>query len=169
MSWTILTTTLVNWVTKDLSNILNFLCLNFFCLKCIFITTGYSPFLRPVRVGLRLRGGHRRGRGPVAACSRQCGSAWRSCDGAGPLPRAGAQLPVDCVLLLGGWLVLLRVACHVVGGGLQSGAALIYVRLDVGPLPPRSSSPTLAGCRLGGFPVGSVGWRARCGRGVTPH
>ena len=27
-------------------------------------------------------------------------------------------------------------------------------QLDVGPLPPRSSSPTVAGCRLGGFPVG---------------
>ena len=159
MSWTILTTTLVNWVTKDLSNILNFLCLNFFCLKCIFITTGYSPFLRPVRVGLRLRGGHRRGRGPVAACSRQCGSAWRSCDGAGPLPRAGAQLPVDCVLLLGGWLVLMRGydACRAVGGGLQSEAALIDVRLAVGSLPPRSSSPTVAGCRLGGFLLDVIG------------
>jgi hypothetical protein len=34
---------------------------------------------------------------------------------------------------------------------LQSGAALISVRLDVGSLPPRSSSPTVTGCRLGGF------------------
>ncbi len=49
-------------------------------------------------------------------------------------------------------------ACRAVGGGLQSGAALIGVRLDVGPLPPRSSSPTVAGCRLGGFPVGRDRW-----------
>ena len=49
-------------------------------------------------------------------------------------------------------------ACRAVGGGLQSGAAFIDVRLDVGPLPPRSSSPTVAGCRLGGFPVGRDRW-----------
>jgi hypothetical protein len=36
-------------------------------------------------------------------------------------------------------------ACRAVGGGLQSGAALIGVRLDVGSLPPRSSSPTVTG------------------------
>jgi hypothetical protein len=52
------------------------------------------------RVGLRRRGGRRRGRGPVGARSRSCGAAQRSCAGSGPLPRAGAQLPVDCVLLL---------------------------------------------------------------------
>jgi len=58
-------------------------------------------------------------------------------------------------LLLGGWLVLVRGGgeCRAAGGGLQSGA-LIDVRLDVGPLPPRSSSPTVAGCRSGGFPAG---------------
>jgi hypothetical protein len=48
------------------------------------------------RVGLR-----RRGRGPGGARSRPCGAAQRSCAGSGPLPSAGAQLPVDCVLLLG--------------------------------------------------------------------
>ena len=32
-----------------------------------------------------------------------------------------------------------------------SEAALIDVRLDVGSLPPRSSSLTVTGCRLGGF------------------
>ena len=43
------------------------------------------------------------------------------------------------------WLVLVRVvdACRAVGGGLQSGATLIDVCLDVGP--------------------------PCCGRGVTPH
>jgi len=60
----------------------------------------------------------------------------------------------------GGWLVLLRGcdACRAVGGGLQSEAALIDVLLDVGSLPPRSSSPTVAGCRLGGFSVGRDWW-----------
>ena len=78
-----------------------------------------------------------------------CVAAQRSCAGAGPLLRAGAQLPVDCISLLGGgWLVLLRGcdACLAVCGGLQSEAALIDVRLDVGSLAPRSSSPTVAGC-----------------------
>jgi hypothetical protein len=41
-------------------------------------------------------------RGPGGARSRPCGAAQRSCAGSGPLPRAGSQLPVDCVLLLGG-------------------------------------------------------------------
>ena len=47
------------------------------------------------RVGLLSRGGRRRGRGPGEACSRQCVAVRRSCAGDGPLPRAGAQLPVD--------------------------------------------------------------------------
>ena len=38
---------------------------------------------------------------------------------------------------------------HADFGGLSSGAALVVVRLDVVPLPPRSSVPTVAGCRLG--------------------
>jgi hypothetical protein len=46
-------------------------------------------------VGLLRRGGAREARRP-------CGAAQRSCAGAGPLPLAGAQLPVDCVLLLWG-------------------------------------------------------------------
>ncbi len=60
----------------------------------------------------------------------------------------------------GGWLVLVRVwdACHAVCGGLQLGAAFVDVRLDVGPLPPRSSSQTVAGCLLGGFPVRRDQW-----------
>ena len=39
-------------------------------------------------------------------------------------------------------------------GGLQSGATLINVCLDVGPLPPRSSSLTVTGCQLGEYPAG---------------
>ncbi len=54
------------------------------------------------RVGLQLRGGLLRGLGPGGAHSRPCVAAHRSCAGSGPLPRAGAQLPVVCVLLLGG-------------------------------------------------------------------
>jgi hypothetical protein len=49
-------------------------------------------------------------------------------------------------------------ACRVVGGGLRSGAALVDVRLDVVPLQPSSSSPTLAGCQLGGYPAGRDLW-----------
>ena len=77
------------------------------------LTTGCPHFLRPCccwrgtcRVGLRWRGGGRRGRSTVVARSRPCGAAQRSCAGAGPLLRAGAQLPVDCISVLGGgWLV----------------------------------------------------------------
>jgi hypothetical protein len=92
------------------------------------------------------------------SCSRPCGVAQRSCAGAGPIPRAGTQLPVDCVLLLGGgvWCCY-GSATHTshlpVGGGLKSAADLIDVRLEVGSLPPRSSSPTVTGCWLGGFSV----------------
>jgi hypothetical protein len=53
-------------------------------------------------VGLHQRGGRRRGLVPGAVRSRPCGAAQRSCAGAGPLPRDGAQLPMDCILLLGG-------------------------------------------------------------------
>ena len=51
----------------------------------------------------------------------------------------------------GGWCGAGLDACQTVGGGLQSEASLIDVRFDVGSLPTRSSSPTVAGCRLGGF------------------
>ena len=48
---------------------------------------------------------------------------------------------VDCLLSIGGWVVLVRggCACRVVGVGLRSGAVLVYVCLDVVPLLPRSS------------------------------
>ena len=103
------------------------------------------------REGLRRRGGRRRagpGRGPQPA-------VWR---GAAVLRRLW---PPSLSCCWGGWLVLLLRVCNVcraVGGGLQSGATLICVRLDIGSLPPRSSSPTVTGCRLGGFPVGRDLW-----------
>jgi hypothetical protein len=72
------------------------------------LTTGYPPFSVLLLLagdvlfwgcGGGAGGG---GGGPGAARNRPCGAARRSCAGAGPLPRAGAQLPVHCVLLLGG-------------------------------------------------------------------
>ena len=57
----------------------------------------------------------RRGRGPGGACSRPCGAAQRSCAGSGPLPRAGTQLPVDCVLFVAGggvWCFCCGAATH---------------------------------------------------------
>ena len=62
------------------------------------LTRGHLTSRHPVvvRGGLVLGrvGGRRRGRLPVAARHRQHGVAQRSCTGAGPLPRAGAQLDV---------------------------------------------------------------------------
>ena len=40
-----------------------------------------------------------------------------------------------------------------VGGGLQPGAALVVICLAVVTLPPRSTAPAVAGCRLVGFSV----------------
>ena len=57
-----------------------------------------------------------------------------------------------------------------VSGGLRLGFALVDVRLDVVPLQPRSSSPTVAGCQLGGFPVGHDLWGGeRVVGGVLPR
>ena len=102
-----------------------------------------------------------------------CGTAQRSWAGSGPLPRAWTQLPVDCVLLLGG------VAGAAAAGlrrmqrrqwGLQSGASLIGFRVDVRSLQPSSSSLTVTGCRLGGFPVRRDQWGGeRVVGGVLPH
>jgi hypothetical protein len=141
------------------------------------LTTGCPHFLRPCcclrgtcRVGLRWRGGGRRGRSTGVARSRPCGAAQQSCAGAGPLPRAGAQL-WTASFCWGGWLVLLWGcdACRAVCGGLQSEAALIDVRLDVGSLPPRSSSPTVAGGKLGGFSFGRDWWGGECIVGGVPR
>ena len=58
------------------------------------------------------------------------------------------------------WLVLVRGGCafRAVGGGLCLGVALDDVRLHVVPVPPCSSSPTVAGCRLGGILLDAIGW-----------
>ncbi len=93
------------------------------------------------------------GRGPQPA-------VWR---GAAVLRRLWPPSPcrgaAPCGLCLvaggGGWCCCCGAA---VSGVLQSGAALIGVRLDVWSLPPRSSSQTVTGCRLGGFPVGRDRW-----------
>ena len=67
-------------------------------------------------------------------------------------------------------LVLGFNTCCAVGGGLQSGATLIDICLDVGPPPPCSSSPTVTGCQLGGFPVGCDLWGGECDVvGVLPR
>jgi hypothetical protein len=42
--------------------------------------------------------------------------------------------------------------------GLSSGAAPVVFRLYVVPFPSCSSSPTVAGCQLGGYPVGRDWW-----------
>jgi hypothetical protein len=49
-----------------------------------------------------------------------------------------------------------------VSDGLHLGVTLVDVSLDVVPLPPRSSSLTVSGCLLGGFPVGHDWWGGDC-------
>ena len=125
------------------------------------------------RVGMRRRGGRRRGLGQARPAA--CRVAWRigPASALAPFPVQGGSSLLTGSCCWGGWLVLLLRgcdACQVVGGGLQSGASLIGVRLDVGSLPPRSSSPTVTGCRLGGLPVGRD-WRGgeRVVGGVLPR
>jgi hypothetical protein len=43
-------------------------------------------------------------------------------------------------------------------GGLNSGTTPVVVQLDVVSFPPYSSASTVAGCRLGGYPVGRDLW-----------
>ena len=67
--------------------------------------------------------------------------------------RGGLCVVAGCLVLVrGGW------AFRAVGEGLRLGVALVDVRLDVVPLPPRSSSPNAAGCRLGGILLDPIGW-----------
>jgi hypothetical protein len=69
--------------------------------------------------------------------------------------RGGLRL-VAGGLVAGGWLVLVRGGCafRAVGGGLRLGFALV---LNVVHLLPRSSSQTVAGCRLGGILLDAIG------------
>ena len=113
---------------------------------------------------------HTAGAGPAAGrVARRSGPA----PALAPFPVQGrsSRWPASCCG--GGCLVLLLRgcdACREVGGGVQSGAALIGVRLDVGSLPPRSSSLTVTGCRLGGFPVRRDWWGGeRVVGGVLPR
>ena len=107
------------------------------------LTTGYPPFLRPVVVGggrvvWGCGGGAGGGGGGArpAACrvARRGGPALALA----PFPVPGRSSLCTASCCWGGWLVLVwgGDACRAIGGGLQSGAALIDVRLDVGPLPP---------------------------------
>ena len=144
----------------------------------------------------QLRETTRRRRQPSrpACAGRSCNllplnTSARSCNVLLPLNFVSARIkaiiirivPVPpCDSAIGGWNGPSRV--KVVKKSSQScWAALVDVRLDVVPLLPRSFSQTVMGCRLGGYPAGSdvgwvgiqwkrsVGWRARCGRDVTPH
>jgi hypothetical protein len=58
------------------------------------------------------------------------------------------------------WVLVRRTAspAHADFGGLSSGAVPVVVRLDVVSFPPRSSAQTVAGCWLGGYPVGRHRW-----------
>ena len=49
--------------------------------------------------------------------------------------------------------------------GLSSGADPVVVRLDVVSFLPSSSSQTVAGCLLGGYPVGRDHWGGKCAAG----
>jgi hypothetical protein len=122
--------------------------------------TGCPHFLRPVVVGWGrvVWGcvvGAGSGRGTARVRPAACRVTLRSCPAQvlAPFPVLGRSSLLTVSCCWGGWLVLLRgcYACH-------AGAALIDVRLDVWSLPPRSSSPTVAGCLLGGFPVGRDWW-----------
>jgi hypothetical protein len=125
--------------------------------------TGCPHFLLPVVVGggrvvwgcvggAGVSGGGAR-KGPVAG-SVSLGIGPAPALAPFPVPGCSSLWTVSCCW--GGWLVLLLRGCDVclaVCGCLQSGAALIDFRLDDGSLQASSSSPTVAGCRLGGFPV----------------
>jgi hypothetical protein len=133
-----------------------------------WLTTGCPHFLRPVVVdggrvvwgcGGRAGVGGGGARAGPAACSVSRGSSPAPALAPFPVPGSSSLWTVSCCW--GGWLLLLLRgcdACRVVGGGLQSGASLIGVSLNVGSLPACSSSPTVSGRRLGGFPVGRDWW-----------
>jgi hypothetical protein len=144
------------------------------------LTTGCPHFLQPVvvggervvwgcGVGADVCGGGARA-GPAAGRVAQRSSPAQALP---PFPVLGRSSLWTMSCCWGGWLVLLLRGCntcHTVGGGLQSGATLISVRLDVWSLPPSSSLRTVTGCRLGGFPVRRDWWGGeRIVGGVLPR
>ncbi len=145
------------------------------------LTTGCPRFLQPVVVVVGRVvwgcGGGAGGGGGGARAGPAAGSVARHSGPApalAPFPVPGRSSLWTASFCWGGWMVLLLRAgcdaCSAVGGGLQSGAALIGVRLDVWSLPPSSSSLTVTGCRLCGFPVGRDWWGGeRVAGGVLPR
>jgi hypothetical protein len=140
------------------------------------LTTGCPHFLWPVVVGGgRVVWGCGCGAvgsgGGAAACSVTKSRGPVPALDPFPVPGSSSLWTASCCW--GGWLVLLLRGCdtcHTVGGGLQSGATLIGVRLNVGSLQPSSSSLTVTGCRLGGFPVRRDLWGGdRVVGGVLPR
>ena len=109
------------------------------------------------------------GRGPQPAVWRGAAVLHRRW----PLPRAGAQLPVDCVLLLGGVAGAAAGLRRMPRGRWRPAIGDRPHRRPprrLGSLPPRSFSPTVAGCRLGGVPVGCDRWGGeRVVGGVLPR
>ena len=105
------------------------------------LTTGCPPFLWPVVVGRErvargcgggavVGGGGARAGPPAGRAARRSGPA----PALAPFPVPGRSSLWTASCCWGGWLVLLLRGCNTcraVGGGLQSGAALIGVRLDV--------------------------------------
>jgi hypothetical protein len=88
-----------------------------------------------------LRAGFQQCKSFVEMCTVRCCPLWHP-----------AHCPMGTVPLV----LVRRTAspAHADFGGLSSGAAPVVVRLDVVSFPPRSSAPTVAGCRVGGYPVG---------------
>ena len=144
------------------------------------LTTGCPHFLQPVVVGGEsVMWGNSCGVGCCGGWARAGPAAGRvaRCRGPSPalapFPEPGHSSLWTGSCCWGGWLVLLLRGCdasHTVSGGLQSGAALNGVSLDVGSLPARSSSQTVTGWRLGGFPVQRDQWSGeRVVGGVLPR
>ncbi len=142
------------------------------------LTTGCPHFLQPVVVGGRrvvwgcgdgagVSGGGARSGPAASSMSQHSGPA----SALAPFPVPGRSSLWTASCCWGGWLVLLLwgcVACCTVSGCLQTVAALIIVHLDVGSLPPRSSSQTVT--VLGVFPVRHDWWGGdRVVGGVLPR
>jgi hypothetical protein len=105
-------------------------------------------------------------RGGAVASGRRCG---RPPDGASCSRRAGLQQCKSFVEMCIVSRLSAAPAC-VCGKGLQPGAALVVVCLAVATLPPHSTAPAVAGCRLVGCSVVSGRpLRSRAVAGVSQH